>query len=115
MRRATTSLMGQHGTRHLGGAGRCSAANDIALSCSDPMKPSMISRRPRWAILGAVALSAFAMVAVRSLREPVLRGAGWALVVSEPVAPADIIVLSLDSGGAGALEAFGRAKAVTFV
>jgi len=65
----------------------------------------MISRRPRWAILGAVALSAFAMVAVRSIREPVLRVAGWTLVVSEPVAPADVIVLSLYSGGAGALEA----------
>ena len=50
-------------------------------------------------------MAAFAIVAVRSLREPVLRAAGWALVVNEPVASADIIVLSLDSGGAGALEA----------
>ena len=66
----------------------------------------MISWRPRWApILVVVALAAFAIVAVRSLREPVLRAAGWALVVNEPVASADIIVLSLDSGGAGALEA----------
>jgi hypothetical protein len=30
---------------------------------------------------------------------------GWAIVVSEPVASADIIVVSLHSGGAGALEA----------
>jgi hypothetical protein len=66
----------------------------------------MISWRPRWgAILVVVTLTAFAIVAVRSLREPVLRAAGWALVVNEPVASADIIVLSLDSGGAGALEA----------
>ena len=70
------------------------------------MNASMSSRRPRWGpILVAVALAAFAIVAVRSLREPVLRAAGWALVVNEPVASADIIVLSLDSGGAGALEA----------
>src|ERR1700752_4564982 len=70
------------------------------------MNPSMISRRPRWApILVVVALAAFAIVAVRSVREPVLRAAGWALVVNEPVASADIIVISLDSGGAGALEA----------
>jgi hypothetical protein len=35
-----------------------------------------------------------------------LRAAGWALVINnEPVAPADVIVLSIDSGGAGALEA----------
>jgi len=52
-----------------------------------------------------VALAAFAIVAIRSLREPVLRAAGWALVVKEPVTSADIIVLSLDSGPAGALEA----------
>jgi hypothetical protein len=42
---------------------------------------------------------------MRWFREPVLRAAGWALVVNEPVASADIVVLSLDSGGAGALEA----------
>src|SRR3979409_1961820 len=71
------------------------------------MNPSIISWRPSWwaPILVVVALAAFAIVAVRSLREPVLRAAGWALVVNEPVASADIIVVSLDSGGAGALEA----------
>ena len=70
------------------------------------MNPSMSSRRPRWArILVVVALAAAAIVAVPSVREPVLRTAGWALVVNEPVAPADIIVISPDSGGAGTLEA----------
>src|SRR5712691_5795575 len=70
------------------------------------MNPSMISRRPRWVpILVVVALATVAIVAVRPLREPVLRAAGWALVVNEPVAPADLIVVSPDSGGAGALEA----------
>jgi hypothetical protein len=66
----------------------------------------MICRRPRWArILVVVALAAFAIVAVGFVRDPVLRAAGWALVVNEPVASADIIVLSIDSGSAGALEA----------
>ena len=66
----------------------------------------MSSRRPTWApILVVVALAASAIVAVPAARELVLRTAGWALVVTEPVAPADIIVVSLDSGGAGALEA----------
>src|SRR5262249_11691622 len=66
----------------------------------------MSSRWPRWApILVAVALAAATIVVVPSVREPVLRAAGWALVVNESVAPADIIVISLDSGGAGALEA----------
>jgi hypothetical protein len=52
-----------------------------------------------------VALAAATIVVVPSVREPLLRAAGWALVVNEPVAAADIIVVSLDSGGAGALEA----------
>ena len=71
------------------------------------MKRTRLFGWPRWAaILVALALAAFAIVAIRSLREPVLRAAGWALVVNnETVAPADIIVLSIDSGGAGALEA----------
>jgi uncharacterized SAM-binding protein YcdF (DUF218 family) len=70
------------------------------------MNLSMIFRWPRWVLLlVVVALAAFAIVAIRSLREPVLRAAGWALVVNEPVASADIIVLSIDSGPAGALEA----------
>jgi hypothetical protein len=68
--------------------------------------PSMSSRRPMWALILVVVASApAAIVAVPSVREPVLRAAGWALVVNEPVAPVDIIVVSLDSGGAGALEA----------
>ena len=46
-----------------------------------------------------------ATAAVPSVWEPFLRGAGWVLVVSEPVGPADIIVISPDSGGAGELEA----------
>ena len=66
----------------------------------------MSSRWPRRApILVAVALATTTIVVVPSVREPVLRAAGWALVVNGPVAPADIIVLSLASGGAGALEA----------
>jgi hypothetical protein len=72
------------------------------------MNLSMSFRRPRRApIAVAVALAAVAagIVAVPSVRQPVLRAAGWALVVTEPVAPADAIVVSPDSGGAGALEA----------
>src|SRR5215813_8252770 len=67
---------------------------------------SMSFRWPSWGpILVVVALAAATIVLVSSLREPVLRAAGWALVVNEPIAAADIIVVSLDSGGAGALEA----------
>lgn len=50
-------------------------------------------------------MASFAVVTIRPFREPVLRAAGWALVVNEPVEPADIIVVTVDSGSAGALEA----------
>src|SRR5262245_60103420 len=70
------------------------------------MKPSVSYRWPRWApALVVVTLAAAVIVAVPSVRESVLRAGGWALVINEPVAPADVIVLSLASGGAGALEA----------
>jgi hypothetical protein len=67
----------------------------------------MISRWPRWStMLIVVALAAAAILfAVPSVSEPVLRAAGWVLVVDEPVARADIIVISGDSSGAGALQA----------
>lgn len=70
------------------------------------MKRNRILEQPWWTIaLAALALAALAIVAIRPVREPVLRSLGWALVASDPVAPADAIVLTIDSGGAGALEA----------
>jgi hypothetical protein len=52
-----------------------------------------------------LALVGGALMAVPAVREPALRAAGWALVVDERVGVAETIVVSLDSGGAGALEA----------
>ena len=71
------------------------------------MKRRRIFGWPCWSlILAVLALAALAMVAIRPIREPVLRAAGWALVVNnEPLAPADMIILAVDSAGAGALEA----------
>src|SRR5579859_7855587 len=65
------------------------------------------SHRQRWALLLSIALALLAgtIVTVPPVREAMLRAAGWALVVNEPVGFADVIVVSLDSGGAGALEA----------
>jgi hypothetical protein len=62
---------------------------------------------PTWfTIVLVLAVAGFMIFAVRPFPESVLRAAGWALVVnSEPLVPADIIVLTVDSGGAGALEA----------
>ena len=69
------------------------------------MNPSMTSRRPRWASILVVVALAATIVAVPPVREPVLRAAGWALIVNEPVAPADIIVIEPDLVGGGVLEA----------
>ena len=66
---------------------------------------NLISRRPKWPlILMVLVFGAFATVAISPLRVPVLRAAGWALVADDSVTSADIIVVSLDSDGAGALE-----------
>ena len=67
------------------------------------MKRRRIFSRPGRARI-LLTFAAFAIVAI-AIRGPVLRAAGWTLVVNEPVAPADVIVLSIASGGAGALEA----------
>ena len=52
-----------------------------------------------------IALVGVAIVAIRPLREPILQAAGWVLVICEPIMPADVIVLLLESGPAGELEA----------
>jgi hypothetical protein len=63
-------------------------------------------RLPRWtAILILVSATAAPFAMFSSVRDPILRVAGWALVVSDPLAAADIIVVSLSSGAAGPLEA----------
>jgi hypothetical protein len=51
------------------------------------------------AVLASVALLAFA------LRTRILRAAGWSLVADDPIGPADVIVLTIDAGAAGVLEA----------
>lgn len=59
--------------------------------------------RAKW--LPVVVLLAVIAALVFSARETVLRSAGHLLVVNEVMGPADVIVVSLDSAGAGALEA----------
>lgn len=60
----------------------------------------------RWfRILAAILLLLTVAVLVRTLRRPILQAAGWALVFNDSLVPADIIVVSVDSDGAGLLEA----------
>jgi uncharacterized SAM-binding protein YcdF (DUF218 family) len=50
-------------------------------------------------------VSGAALLVLVLLRAPILRAVGHALVISEPVGHADVIVLTVDSGTAGVLEA----------
>ena len=54
-------------------------------------------------LLAMLALGAV-IAFVPALRRPVLQAAGRALVVEDPLVPADVIVLASDSPGAGPLE-----------
>jgi hypothetical protein len=67
-------------------------------------KPKSVAR-PRSVVMIAIALAAAVLVAVPSVGEPILRAIGRVLVLDEPVTPVDMIVISPDSGGAGALQA----------
>lgn len=69
------------------------------------MNAMTLGKLGRAAIAATLALAATLIVCLPSLREPALRAAGWALVLDEPVTLADAIVISPESGGAGALEA----------
>jgi hypothetical protein len=69
---------------------------------------SMYSRRPRRSrIVAAIVLLLIAsVVLIPTLRRPILRAAGWALVVDDPIGPSDVIVVAVDAAdGAGVLEA----------
>jgi hypothetical protein len=67
---------------------------------------SKIARRWRWIrILAVIVLTGAVLVGVPPIRESTLRAAGWALVVDEPLEPADMIVIAIDASGAGVLEA----------
>lgn len=65
-----------------------------------------IGRLSAWTLIAAsVAAASMLLVGVPSTRAMMLRPIGWALVVDEPVRPADVIVVAVDAAGAGVLEA----------
>ena len=67
----------------------------------------MDSRRPKRSRIAAaiVLLLIASVVLIPTLRRPILRAAGWALVVDDPIGPSDVIVVAVDAEGAGVLEA----------
>jgi uncharacterized SAM-binding protein YcdF (DUF218 family) len=62
-------------------------------------------RRPPLRIVAAIAILGVVLAALLAGRHTILRAAGWMLVADDPIQPADVIVLAIDSGGAGVLEA----------
>jgi microcompartment protein CcmK/EutM len=72
--------------------------------CSHISRKLMTRERLRAAILLAVVIVGIGIV-LSAIRRPILRAAGWALVVNDHVEPADIIIVMVDANGAGVLEA----------
>ena len=68
------------------------------------------ARRPRLTLLLLAALAAAAVLGVPAVRNPVLRGAGWALVAEDPIERADVIVTTAVGGSASVLEAAAMVK-----
>jgi hypothetical protein len=64
-------------------------------------------RRLYAGIVLVVLLLGIASIAISAIRQPILRAAGWALVVNvnDRVEPADVIVVTVEADGAGVLEA----------
>ena len=72
---------------------------------SDIMR-NMIALRQRWTrIVLVLVLLGAASVGIYTIRRPILRTAGWALIVNEHVESADVIVVPIDADGGGVLEA----------
>jgi hypothetical protein len=69
------------------------------------MENMIARRRLRAGIVLAFLLLCVASIALSPIRRPILRAAGRALVVNDRVEPADVIVVSVDAGGPGVLEA----------
>jgi hypothetical protein len=70
------------------------------------VRENTISRRPlRTKLVLIVALLGVASIAVFALRRPILRAAGWVLIVNDRIEPADVIIVTVEADGAGVLEA----------
>jgi hypothetical protein len=69
------------------------------------MENMIARRRLRAGIVLVVVLLGVASIAISPVRRPILRAAGWALVVNDCAEAADVIVVTVEAQGAGALEA----------
>jgi hypothetical protein len=84
------------------GAAPSADAKAVSASASGRSRTPFVRRR--W-FYSLVAIAVLAMASGVVLRRPILRAAGQALVISDAIGPADIIVVASDADGAGVLEA----------
>jgi len=66
---------------------------------------AVAARSRRWTLVVSAVLLAGVVLLVPAIRTRVLQDAGWALVASDPLESADVIVVTADADGAGVLEA----------
>jgi len=64
-----------------------------------------VIQRGRRRVVAAIAITGVILAAILVGRHSLLRTAGWMLVADDPIHPADAIVVAVDAGPAGALEA----------
>ncbi len=66
-----------------------------------------LARARRWGIASCITLLVFAgaLAGLPDTRTMMLTAAGHALVIDDPIEPADIVVVTVDAGAAGLLEA----------
>jgi hypothetical protein len=64
-----------------------------------------VRRQRRVRMVMLVLLLSIAGIATYGFRRPILRAAGWMLLVNDPIEPADVIVVTVEADGAGVLEA----------
>lgn len=69
------------------------------------MENLIIRRRLSVGVVLVVVSLVVTGIAISPIRRSILRTAGWALVVNEPVEPADAIIVTVEADGAGVLEA----------
>jgi hypothetical protein len=72
---------------------------------SDTMQNTIARRALSARILSVVVLIGISSIAMSVIRRPILRAAGWALVVNDRIEAADATVVTVDADGAGVLEA----------
>jgi len=64
-----------------------------------------VIQRGRRRVVAAIAITGVILATIFVGRHSLLRAAGWMLVADDPIHPADAIVVAVDAGRAGALEA----------